>query len=141
MTRELKSKVTTLANRLAKAMPRRAAFVQAWQIIRAGTATFPVRGVMVGNRQTALRRLARYNPVSIRAFIVPEENNPVDKDALAVMVGVNNGKGYYKLGYIPASETAKAAALLSGKVPAIRVVYGTWGRCGETYGARLTLAV
>jgi hypothetical protein len=53
------------------------------------------------------------------------------------MVGIQGGKNYYKLGYIPASDTAKAAAV-RGKV-SIRIVSGSWGFCGVTHGARLTL--
>jgi hypothetical protein len=49
------------------------------------------------------------------------------------MVGVNGGKGYYKLSYIPASETAKAAAL-RGRA-SIKVL------AGDIRGARLILAV
>ena len=51
----------------------------------------------------------------------------------AVMCGVQNGRGYYKLGYIPSSDTGIAAAV-RGRV-SIRVL------AGDIYGARLTLAV
>ncbi|GHU81789.1 hypothetical protein FACS189468_5050 [Spirochaetia bacterium] len=85
---------------------RKAAFVQAWIIVKAGGLTLPVRGVSFGNRQEALRRLARYNPADVRAVLVPEPSNPVDPAAVAVMVGVQGGRGLYRLGYVLAANTA-----------------------------------
>jgi hypothetical protein len=134
-----KATVFSVGNRLAKTMPRHDAFVQAWQIVRSGAVSFPVRGVTVGSRQEALRRLAAYEPSQVHTFLMPEPENPVDKNAIAVMVMVQGGPGVYRLGYIPAKETAKAAAI-HGKA-SIRVVSGSWGFCGVTHGARLTLAV
>ena len=99
---------------------------------RKGAVSFPVRGVMAGNRQEALRRLAQYEPSQVRAFLMPEPENKFD-NAIAVMVGVQNGRGLYRLGYIPASDTAKAAAV-RGRA-SIRVLPG------DINGARLTLAV
>jgi hypothetical protein len=133
--RELRSKVMSLGNRLAPRMggDRSAAFVRAWAIVKAGGIELAVKGVTFGNRQEALRRLASYAPDQIRAFLMPEPENPVDKNAIAVMCGVNGGKGYYKLGYIPANETAKAAAV-RGRA-SIKVL------AGDIRGARLTLAV
>jgi hypothetical protein len=103
---------------------RRAAFVQAWSIVKAGGLEVAVRGVSFGSRQEALRRLAAYNPA-----------------AMAVMVGVQGGKGLYRLGYVPRTLTPVAAAL-GGKFPALRVVSGSWGWANKTtFGARLALAV
>ena len=130
---EMKSRVFQIGNRLSKAMPRKDAFVQAWEIVRKGAVTFPVKGVMAGNRQEALSRLASYAPDQIRAFLMPEPENKFDRNAIAVMVGIQYGKNYYKLGYIPASETSKAAAI-RGRA-SIRVLPG------DINGARLTLAV
>ena len=137
------SKVMTLGNRLAPRMggDRKAAFVQAWAIVKAGGLELAVRGVSFGNRQEALRRLAAYNPAQVRAFIVPEPENPVDPAALAVMVGVQGGKGLYRLGYVPRTMATVAAAL-GGKDAAVRVVSGSWGRAQKTtFGARVALGV
>ena len=133
--REMKSKVMSLGNRLAPRMggDRSAAFVQAWVIVKAGAVVLPVRGVMAGNRQEALRRLNAYKPAQIRAFLMPEPENKLDSHAIAVMVGVNGGRGYYRIGYIPVTETAKAAAI-RGKV-SISVLPG------DINGARLSIAV
>jgi hypothetical protein len=121
-------------------MGRNAAFAEAWRIVKSGQVTFPVRGVTIGRSQEALRRLAGYDPAQVRAFIMPEPENPVDRNAMAVMVMINGGHGVYKLGYIPAKETAKAAAV-RGKA-SIRIVSGEWGFShNRTFGARLTLAV
>jgi hypothetical protein len=141
--KELKSKVMTLGNKLAPRMgeDRRATFIQAWAIVRAGGLELAVRGVSFGNRQEALKRLARYAPERVRAVLVPEPSNPADPAAVAVMVGVNGGKGLYRLGYVPQNLVPVAAAL-GGKLPSFRVVCGAWGWANKTtFGARVSLAV
>ncbi|MDR2965217.1 MAG: hypothetical protein LBU88_05530 [Treponema sp.] len=134
MTRELKSKVMALGNRLAPRMDgdRGAAFVQAWTIVKAGGLELAVRGVSFGNRQEALRRLAKYSPDQIRAFIVPEPCNKADKKAAAVWVGVQYGRGLYRLGYLPAQYAPAAVSL---KAAGLRVI------TGDINGARLRVAV
>jgi hypothetical protein len=133
---ELKSKVVTLGNKLAPRMggDRKAAFAQAWAIVKAGGLELAVKGVTFGTRQEALRRLAAYNPADVRAVLVPEPANPVDPGALAVMVGVQGGKGLYRLGYVPRTM-APVVAVLVGRLPRLRLVEGT------TRGARLALVV
>jgi hypothetical protein len=136
-----KSVVCRIGNRLARKMGRRAAFVEAWAIVKAGGIEATVKGVSFGNRQEALRRLAGYAPEQVRAVLVPEPENPVDPAAVAVMVGVQGGKGLYRLGYVPRNLTSVVAAL-GGRLPALRVVSGSWGRaCMTTYGARLRIGV
>jgi hypothetical protein len=141
-SKELKSKVMTLGNKLAPRMgDRKAAFVEAWAIVKAGGLELAVRGVSFGTRQEALRRLAAYSPEQVRAVLVPEPENPADPAAVAVIVGVQGGKGLYRLGYVPRTA-APVAAALGGQLPALRVVSGTWGWAGKTtFGARLALAV
>jgi len=141
--RELKSKVMSLGNRLAPRMggDRKAAFIQAWAIVKAGGLELAVKGVSFGNRQEALKRLAAYAPDQVRAVLVPEPTNPVDPAAVVVMVGVQGGKGLFRLGYVPANMAAVVSAL-GAKLPALRIVSGTWGytHC-TTYGARVALGV
>jgi hypothetical protein len=134
---ELNSKVMTLGNKLAPRMgrDRKAAFIQAWAIVKAGSVELAVRGVSFGSRQEALRRLARYNPADVRAVLVPEPSNPADPSAVAVMVGVNGGKGLYRLGYVP-RNLAPVAAVLGRQLPRLRLVEGEYSR-----GARVALAV
>jgi hypothetical protein len=91
--------------------------------------------VSFGNRQEALRRLAAYNPTDVRAVLVPEPANPADPQAVAVMVGVQGGKGLYRLGYVP-RNLAPVAAALGGQLPRLRLVEGEYSR-----GARVRLAV
>jgi hypothetical protein len=132
----MKSRVMSLGNKLAakeSELGRSEAFVRAWAIVKAGSLTLPVRGVTFGNRQTALRRLTAYRPEEVWAFIVPEPSNRYDRKALAVMVGVQNGRGLYRLGYVP-RERARAAASL-GKIPALRITDG------GIMGAKVTLGV
>jgi len=145
--RELKSKVVTLANRLAPKMDgnKSAAFTKAWAIVKAGKLELAVKGTSFGNRQEALKRLTAYKPEEIKAVLVPEENNPVDKNAIVVLVGVNGGKGLFKLGYVPRELCPVVDALRGNRFlqfPALRVVSGTWGYTHRTtHGARLALGV
>ena len=133
--REMKSKVMSLGNKLAaKGNDRSAAFVRAWQIVKAGTLEIAVRGVTFENRQEALRRLAAYDPAQVRAVLVPEPSNPADPEAVAVMVGVQNGKGLYCLGYVPRNQTREVAAMRN-QLPVLRILDG------DIKGARLALAV
>jgi len=143
VTRETRSKVLTLANRLAANMSKSAAFHKAWQLVKAGSLEIAVKGVTFGRRQEALKRLTAYSPVQIKAVLVPEPNNPIDPAAIAVRVGVQNGKDLFTIGYIP-KELTKTVSVISGQFPAVRVVSGSWfGKYRDmtTYGARIALAV
>jgi hypothetical protein len=131
-TREMKSKAMGLGNRLSSRMGRHDAFARAWAIVKAGGLELAVKGVSFGNRQEALKRLSAYAPEQVRAFIVPEPENATDRKAAAVMVGVQNGRGLYCLGYLPADFAPAAASL---KAKGLRVLDG------DIRGARLALAV
>ncbi|MDR1250618.1 MAG: hypothetical protein LBK62_00470, partial [Treponema sp.] len=96
-----KSAVCRIANRISRDVSRHDAFVQAWAIVKAGGLELAVRGVSFGNRQEALKRLTRYAPEQVRAVLVPEPGNQADPGAVAVMVGVNGGRGLYRIGYVP----------------------------------------
>jgi len=140
---EMKSKVMSLGNRLTPKMngDKSAAFIRAWQIVKAGKIELVVKGTSFGNRQEALRRLTTYAPDQIKVVFVPEENNPVDSAAVAVLVGVQNGRGLYRLGYVP-RKMAMVVSAMEAKIPALRIVSGTWGWASKkTYGARVALAV
>jgi hypothetical protein len=82
-----------------------------------------VAGVTFGNRQEALRRLATYDPADVQAFLLAEPENPVDHHAIAVYAGVNGGRGFYRLGYVPATQTDIAAAFI-GRAPHFRILTG-----------------
>jgi len=69
----------------------------------------------------------------VRVFLLPEPENRHDQNAIAVMVGVQGGRGYYKLGYVPAGQTATASAI-RGRA-SVRVL------SGDMHGARLRIAV
>jgi hypothetical protein len=130
--REMRSKVMSLGNRLSSRMDRHDAFVRAWAIVKAGGLELAVKGTSFANRQEALKRLATYAPDQVRAFIVPEPENSADRKAARVMVGVQNGRGLYCLGYLPAEY---APAVGSLKASRLRVLDG------DIRGARLALAV
>jgi hypothetical protein len=139
--KETKSKVMSLGNRLSSRMDRHVAFIKAWAIVKAGGLELAVKGTSFANRQEALKRLAAYAPDQLRAVLVPEPTNPADSNAVAVMVGVQNGKGFFRLGYVPANLTAVVTAI-GAQLPALRIVSGSWGWSGKTtFGARLALAV
>jgi hypothetical protein len=136
-----KSAVCRIANRISRDVSRHDAFIQAWQIVKSGTVEIKAAGTSFGRRPEALARLAAYNPAQVRAFIVPEPENPRDPGALKVMVGVQGGRGLYRLGYVP-RNLAPVVAALGGQLPALRVVSGSWGWANKTtFGARLALAV
>jgi len=131
--RELKSKVMGLGNRLSARMGRSAAFTAAWKIVKNGGIELSVKGTSFGLRQEALKRLTRYSPELVRVFIGAETENTVDRKAAAVYVGINNGRGFFKLGFLP-REYAPAAASLKAK--GLKVIGGGNGR-----GALVRLAV
>jgi hypothetical protein len=132
--RQRLSKVFTLGNKLTKTMPRSAAFKTAWRIVLRGGLDLRVAGVTFGNRQEALRRLATYNPTDVKAFLLAEPDNPADHNAIAVYAGVNGGRGFYRLGYVPVTQTDIAAAFI-GRTPSFRVL------TGDTRGARLSFTL
>jgi len=143
MTNETRRKIVTLANRLTPRMDgdRSAAFCKAWEIVKRGSIEIAVNGVTFENRQEALRRLARYEPAQIKTVLIPEPNNPADSNAIAVMVGVQNGRGLYRLGYVPRSITAIVNAM-DARQPALRVVSDSNSVYSKRiFGARVALAV
>jgi hypothetical protein len=114
-------------------MDRKAAFIEAWHIVKAGAVEVKAAGTSFGRRPEALSRLAAYSPAQVRAVIVPEPSNPADPAALKIMVGVQNGRGLFPMGYIPREAVPVVAALRT--LPAVRVV-------GDTVkGLRLRFAV
>jgi hypothetical protein len=57
------------------------------------------------------------------------------------MVGVQGGKGLFRLGYVPRNMTSVVTAI-GGQLPALRVVSGTLGWASKTtFGARIAMAV
>jgi len=142
ITNETRRKVTVLANKLVgQNYSRPEAFTMAWKTIKTGI-TLPVRGVTQGSRQEALRRLSLYRPEQIETRLIPEPENPFDKNAVAVMVAIINGKGFYRLGYIPADKTRLVAAMNFLRPALLKVVSGNWTSKGHeyvTFGARLSL--
>jgi len=72
---------------------------------------------------------------------MPEPENKADPAAVAVMVGINGGRGLYRLGYVPRNMTA-VISIINRQLPALRVVSGTRGMYNNTtYGARISLTV
>jgi hypothetical protein len=115
-----KSKVCRIANKLSRDLPRKEAFIQAWAVVKKGAVEIKAAGTSFGRRPEALIRLASYAPAQVRAFIVPEPSNPKDPVALKIMAGVQGGRGYFCMGYIPREAVPVAAALRT--LPAVQVV-------------------
>ena len=108
----LKSIVTTIGNTLvAKGISRPVAFQKAWKMARQSKFFTKAVGVTVGNRQEALKRLAKYGQELVRVYLVHESGNPADANAVAVVVAVV-GKGEYKVGYIKAEYAALMARVI-----------------------------
>lgn len=118
----LKSIATILGNTLVgKGISRPHAFQKAWRMARQSKFFTKAVGVTVGNRQEALKRLAQYGRELVKVYLVHESNNPVDANAVAVVVTVAGSKEY-KIGYIKAAY----AQLLS------RVIDKVGGKLGAS---------
>ena len=128
------SKACGIANRIPHSTSRKQAFLKAWQIVKTGSLDLRVAGVSFSSRQEALRRLTKYNPKDIRTLLVAEPDNRYDKNAIAVKVMVNNGKGVYCLGYVPKQETEIAKVFL-GIMPELKILDG------DIRGARISIAI
>jgi hypothetical protein len=126
--------VCGLGNRLSASMDRKAAFREAWRIVKDKEVRFAVAGVTAGNRQKALAKLARYDPRKVHIFLLAEPSNKHDPSAIAVMVLPNGAKNAYKLGYIKKEKTCLAKAFL-GSAPRLSIAGG------DLLGARLSIAV
>lgn len=108
----MKSKVMTIANHLVKqGMSRSAAMVRAWITVKLRRIETRTAGVMWGNRQQLLARLARYSPDEITIELHREHENLYDSNAIKVVAGVK-GKGKAALGYINRTLAAAIAPLL-----------------------------
>jgi hypothetical protein len=127
------SKVCRIANKIPRSVSRNEAFTTAWQIVKNGGFEIKVAGVSFYNRQEALRRLTTYDPRNLHAFLVPEYENQYDANAIAVQVMVQGGKGVYRIGYVPKTETAIVKAFL-GTVPELKVLDG------DIRGAKVRIA-
>lgn len=130
--RKKNSKICSIANSILRSVSRKEAFARARKIVQEGSLELKVAGVTFGSRQVALKRLTTYDPSEIEVTLSSEPENPVDKNAVAVMVSVNGGS-QYRIGYVPVEE-AKTVKVIHGK-PSLKVLSGT------IFGARLTLAI
>lgn len=93
-----------------------------------------VAGVSFGTRQKALERLTYYAPEEVLTVLVPETDNPYDKNAIAVKVYVNGADRSYCIGYIP-RESIQKVAPIAWKFPELII------RKDLGYSASLKLAV
>jgi hypothetical protein len=129
-----RSTVCGLGNKLSTGMDRKAAFKEAWRMVKNGEVRFVVNGVTFGKRQEALRRLTHYQPKDIHAVLVPEPDNRFDPHAIAIKVLVQGSPAAYTLGYV-SRQNAKTAKALLGHVPQLSIVGS------DLLGARLSIAV
>lgn len=108
----IKSKVTTIANRLVgQGYTRSAAMRRAWELVKRGVLNSRVRGVTFGRSQEALSHLMRYAFSDISITLERDARNKTDSNAVAVIVTVK-GKGSYQLGYLPRAFAMAVASLM-----------------------------
>ena len=112
---DTKSKVCLISNRLSKqGVNRSEAFRKAWATVKAASfdgLEVKAAGVTIGNRQTALEHLTRYEPEQISVSLDREPANEFDQNAITVTVTVQN-KGSFLVGYIPRILAAILAPLI-----------------------------
>lgn len=108
----MKSKAMTIANHLVKqGMARSAAMIRAWITVKLRNIQTRTAGVMWGNRQLLLSRLAKYSADEIAIELHREPENLYDSNAIKVVVAVK-GKGKAAMGYINRTLAAALAPLL-----------------------------
>ena len=139
----MKSKVTTIANRLVgQGWNRREAMIKAWEIVKAREIDSKVSGISLPNRQRAAERLTRYAPESVRISLRRDKGNEYDNNAVAVMASVN-GSNAYQMGYLPRGLAMYIAPLMdAGKAVAatfkqVTGKYQSW----HNYGLNVNVSV
>lgn len=139
----MKSKVMTIANHLVKeGMSRSSAMVRAWITVKLRSIRTKAAGVMWGNRQMLLARLAKYSADEITIELHRECENRYDSNAIKVVAAVK-GKGKAALGYINRTLAAALAPLLD-KGKEIRCSFGAVTGGNEYflhYGLNLAIGI
>lgn len=139
----MKSKVMTIANHLVKeGMSRSSAMVRAWITVKLRSIRTKAAGVMWGNRQMLLSRLAKYSADEITIELHRECENRYDSNAIKVVAAVK-GKGKAALGYINRTLAAALAPLLD-KGKEIRCSFGAVTGGNEYflhYGLNLAVSI
>lgn len=141
MTRNAKSRVMTIANRLVgKGYSRRVAMFKAWILAKAENLSTRIAGTSFGSRQNVLKAIEG-KPAQIK--LVHEADNTADCNAVSVWVFAEGTRGYYRIGYLPKAVAYVVAPLLDrGEQLKLNSVAVTGGhKAGFSYGARLQLAV
>ena len=137
----IRKQVTTIASRINKKLnDLSASFRQAWQIVKGRILVSKVSGVTFGNRQAALKKLAKLNASSVNVSLEREAGNPHDTNAVKVNVSVGNGRDYH-LGYVPKELASLIAPLLDKGISLIARFKNVSGGLydGMNYGALITV--
>ena len=137
----IRKEVATIANRInGKIHDLSAAFRRAWQIVEGKLLVSKIAGVIYGNRQPALRKLAQYDRGMVNARLVREAANAYDSDAVKVMVSVGSGAEYH-MGYIPRELAAVISPLLDKGIELAASFHGVTGgyEGRDTYGALIAV--
>ena len=137
------SKVMTIANRLVTQGCNRAnAMVKAWILVKMPLVESRGAGVTFGNRQKAVERLSKYSAEDITIRLVREQDNAVDKNAVAVYAEVR-GRGSYCMGYLPKALAAFIAPLLDSRNPVAAFFREIRGMCQPymNYGLRIEVRI
>lgn len=129
------------ANKLVKnGYSRSEALKRAWALAKLPEITVKVKGTAaVKSRQKALEHLTQYSVSDISFRVATETNNPVDKNAVAVIASVKN-KGAYVIGYLPKALAADISPMLTAGITAMTTGNVTGGYYSYmNYGAKITL--
>ncbi len=130
-----KSKVMTIANKLvAQGFTRSQAMVKAWVLVKMESVETKIAGVTFGNRQKLLDRLTAYPSDMISITLTREQSNPYDKNAVAVVAGVE-GKGSAVIGYLPRNMAQMIAPLMD----ACKAVQGAYKEVRGRYEQYMNL--
>lgn len=137
----IKSKVMTIANRLARnGMSRRAAILKAWVIAKASALRVKVKGT--SRRQSELEQLSEFKPSDISVTFRREPHNSYDSNAIAVYA-VSSAHKVFFIGYLPKAVASVVAPLFDkGREPKAKAFNVTGGfNPWVSYGAALAIEV
>ena len=140
MTRNAKSRVMTIANKLVgKGFSRKVAMLKAWILAKAERLSVRVAGVTFNNRQSVLKAICG-KPAQVKLI---HENNSSDINSVSVWAFAEGTRGFYRIGYLPRGVASVIAPLIDkGQAPKISRLIICGGFEPEmNFGARLQIAI
>jgi len=142
-TKEMKSKVMTIANGLVKqGISRSTAMIRAWITVKLGHISTKAAGVTFGKRQGLLQRLSLYRSEDITISLQREHSNTYDRNAVQIIAAVR-GKGSAVMGYINRTLAEAIAPLMDAGKAVKAALDGITGghEYGLNYGLNVTISI